>query len=469
METPSLSCFDEEDYALFLKTVTELPYLKKNPPKQEVLQEWYTNIMSAGTDSCGAPRYAGGWKNAVKHMGLGGSNMGTVLAWYRGDYNFFQSGQELYQQLRFEILPISDMAGLRLGKATEELNKELFHEKYKAVSVDDTLDAIRGAHFEHNEALRVTPDDIVVMPDGGLYIVDYKTVERGKPARNISDGYKAQLVQGMTIAELLGHHISGGIISYLDIPNMEAVAISMNREEMLSIRKEMDEAREVFWGHLVEAERPPYRTPFKAPSSVVVDDAVQKEIQNLDWELAYCKQGKKLFEERIENIQEKMEKLCIDANAESIPKLNGVSIKEQLTPESLIKVTTLYPNDFEQCCSKKFSFIIDPEEFLEKYKDLFPQEEMKKMVQTDIVYDAEASAKICQEKSIAAETFKTPSVRTKTTSEVKAVNEGLKNLIEDSLGATNSSHFHSESYGFLRKNFESELENKKNAKKSPKK
>lgn len=461
METSPLSCFDKEDYALFLKTVAELPYLKKNPPKPEVLQEWYTAIMSAGTDSCGAPRYAGGWKNAVKHMGLGGSNMGTVLAWYRGDYNFFQSGQELYQQLRFEILPISDMAGLRLGKATEELNKELFHEKYKAVSVDTILDAVRGAHFEHNEALRVTPDDIVVMPNGGLYIVDYKTVERGKPAKAISNSYKAQLVQGMTIAELLGHHISGGIISYLDIPNMEAVAISINREEMLSIRKEMDEAREVFWGHLVEAERPPYRTPFKIPSSVVVDDAVQKEIQNLDWELAYYKQGKKFFEEKIEDIQGKFEELCVDANAESIPKLNGVSIKNQLTPESLVKVTTLYPKDFEQCCSEKVSFVIDPEEFLKKYKDLIPQEEMKKVIQTDTVYDAEVAAKICQEKSIIAETFKTPSIRSKTTNEVKAVNKGLREHIENKLNSFD--------YGFLRENFEKELENKKNVKKSPKK
>lgn len=155
--------------------------------------------------------------HARRLMGIGGSEMGAVVSFYRGErHSGFQSVKEIVEGKLMKRLPQFENSHMRRGNALEALAREVYLRRYGAVIDHDAtaifLAARKAAGFE----FMVGNTDQIVIRNGKRILVDYKVPNTYSDI--VDFDYEVQLHHYATMAKIAGIRIEGLELVKLDLP-----------------------------------------------------------------------------------------------------------------------------------------------------------------------------------------------------------------------------------------------------------
>ncbi|NWD56910.1 YqaJ viral recombinase family protein [Pseudomonas veronii] len=155
--------------------------------------------------------------HAKRLMGIGGSEMGAVVSFYRGErHKGFQSVKEVVQGKLMMRLPDFENWHMRRGNTLEDLGRQVYLARHGAV-IDHAATALfiaarKAAGYE----FMVGNTDDIVIKNGKRILVDYKVPNVF--SETIDFDYEVQLHHYATIAKIAGIRLDGAELVKLDLP-----------------------------------------------------------------------------------------------------------------------------------------------------------------------------------------------------------------------------------------------------------
>ena len=180
--------------------------------------------------------------------GIGGSEMGPVVSWFRNEYHPFTQAADIVRG-KLMINPPGEPSGdTRRGVATEDMNRDLFREymakEHGAVPADDVLDAVHNVISTRNPWQVGNPDDAFWMPMEGmspgvrssaalgtLVMVDYKHPRQ--------DAFLDYVIFGKPFDYVVQLHHYSMLAQDAGLDPKRLMLVSMNSDEWRPIPSEL--------------------------------------------------------------------------------------------------------------------------------------------------------------------------------------------------------------------------------------
>lgn len=169
--------------------------------------------------------------HAKRLHGIGGSEMGALVSFYRGETSTgFSTITEVVEGKLMKRLPKFETSHMRRGNALEDLARQVFLKKsfgsidLAAMNALATANRLKGYEF-----MVGNPDDIVII-NGRRYVVDYKVPNTFSEA--IEFDYEVQVHHYATLAKFAGIRIDGLILAKLDMPPQLSEYLTNNLASM---------------------------------------------------------------------------------------------------------------------------------------------------------------------------------------------------------------------------------------------
>ncbi|WP_219096327.1 YqaJ viral recombinase family protein [Pseudomonas sp. UMAB-40] len=155
--------------------------------------------------------------HAKRLMGIGGSEMGAVVSFYRGErHSGFQSVKEVVEGKLMIRLPQYENFHMRRGNALEDLADAAYLKRYGAVVDHEATAIFRAARKAAGYEFLVGNTDKIVIKNGKRILVDYKVPNVFSDS--IDFDYEVQLHHYATMARIAGIRIDGLELVKLDLP-----------------------------------------------------------------------------------------------------------------------------------------------------------------------------------------------------------------------------------------------------------
>lgn len=183
-------------------------------PQLPVIEQNDANRWIEGISRYHAPRAS--W-HAKRLHGIGGSEMGAVVSFYRGEApTGFISATEVVEGKLMKRLPQFETFHMRRGNALEDLARRVFLKSSSAVIDHAATKALRTARKVPGYEFMVGNQDDIVLINGKRFVVDYKVPNTF--SESIEQDYEIQVHHYATQAKLAGVRVDGLILAKLDIP-----------------------------------------------------------------------------------------------------------------------------------------------------------------------------------------------------------------------------------------------------------
>lgn len=193
-------------------------------PQLPVIAQADANRWVEGITRYHGPRAT--W-HAKRLHGIGGSEMGALISFYRGETSSgFSTIKDVVEGKLMKRLPSFETFHMRRGNALEDLARQVFLKKSFG-SVDlAAMNALSVAKkLPGYEFMVGNPDDIVIL-NGKRFVVDYKVPNTFSDTIELD--YEVQLHHYATLAKFAGIRIDGLILAKLDIPPQLAEHLTKN-------------------------------------------------------------------------------------------------------------------------------------------------------------------------------------------------------------------------------------------------
>ena len=169
--------------------------------------------------------------HAKRLHGIGGSEMGALVSFYRGESSSgFSTIKDVVEGKLLKRLPSFETSHMRRGNALEDLARQVFLKKsfgsidLPAMNALATANRLKGYEF-----MVGNPDDIVMI-NGKRFVVDYKVPNTFSDA--IEFDYEVQVHHYATLAKFAGVRIDGLILAKLDMPPQLSEYLTKNLANM---------------------------------------------------------------------------------------------------------------------------------------------------------------------------------------------------------------------------------------------
>ncbi|WP_419629918.1 hypothetical protein [Thiolapillus sp.] len=204
--------------------------------------------------------------NALWHIrrltGWGGSEIGTLVANYRGMRSTFTSARDLVAQKLLMQPPQKADNLMRRGNLLEPVIAEIARRDFNATRDEESLNAIQAAmeaqQTGEHEWMRVYPDDVLLI-NGKRILTDYKAPTEAPTSLETSLEYACQLHQGAHLLLQEGIKLDGMAIFYYNHAKGEIMPVQVPWDQQLY--DDMLVAGDYYWDCVLKGELPPYITP----------------------------------------------------------------------------------------------------------------------------------------------------------------------------------------------------------------
>lgn len=193
-------------------------------PQLPVINQADANRWVEGITRYHAPRAA--W-HAKRLHGIGGSEMGALVSFYRGESSTgFSDAKEIVEGKLMKRLPQFETFHMRRGNALEDLARQAYLKSSSGVVDHQATAALRAAKSIPGYEFMVGNPDEIVLVNGKRYVVDYKVPNTFSDA--VEFDYEVQLHHYATLAKLAGVRIDGLVLAKLDIPPQMSEYLTKN-------------------------------------------------------------------------------------------------------------------------------------------------------------------------------------------------------------------------------------------------
>lgn len=324
------------------------------PDKKEFLNEWVPVLPQAQhiREEDAANWYDSAITNDPERFewhferlkGIGGSDIGEIVADYLGYENQFVNPLQIYRNKMMQGSVGEQNKMMRRGSYLEPVIQRIFHEDFNCKSRNDLINQINNIRSDNLYFLRANTDDVVEMNDGSVYIVDYKSSSVTPDFTTVQ--YGAQVHQyDLLLSEARQNEsdngaksVDGLLVAYFDYPNGTVQPIEVPYTPEIS--EAISEAGRQFWeDHVLKGVPPEQKAKEKVPAEYSQDEL-----------------------ETIKTVEEDMVKINILAKtAEEIKKEKQAELYGLTSRDS--EVTLKGANLPLQTCSTKVTQKIDYEKF----------------------------------------------------------------------------------------------------------
>lgn len=227
--------------------------------------------------------------HARRCRGFGGSDIGTLVRGLRGmPMDGFSTDREIVQSKLMLRSPDPQNGHTRRGTILEPLIRDLFLARYQAKARNDIVDAMQSYVSTKHPWLVGNPDEIAEMPDGSIWVIDYKsptpkTMDEYRSAGGISFDYSAQVHQMELIArEAANVEIAGRLLCSFDIMegDIDVRFVEYDPDLVADILR----AGDYYWNEFVMKGLVPAMAPDKEPLELT-DSRMQSSIEAMSEEL----------------------------------------------------------------------------------------------------------------------------------------------------------------------------------------
>lgn len=136
--------------------------------------------------------------------GIGGSEAGTVVHHFRGERGSFTNAHNLVLEKLLILAPQNSTPEMARGVRAEPWVQKIYQSQTGAVTDHASLDLLRSFRWDKVPFLAGTPDDFVLMREGGRRMVDYKA-----PSADVCSDYERNGISFDYVCQL--HHY--GVLS----------------------------------------------------------------------------------------------------------------------------------------------------------------------------------------------------------------------------------------------------------------
>lgn len=238
--------------------IESLITLTQTLPQADVIspahaERWASTVLNQDPD------------RAVWHVkrasGIGGSEIGALVADMRGDWSF-KSAHDIVAEKLLIYPPSLPNGPMLRGIRMETVLREMFHKKFSAAPREDMIELMSEGSVGGDLSWMVgSPDDVVEI-GGKIFIPDYKNPNAGAVSVYDRTGevpfeYVAQLHQYSMIAAQKGIQVAGMFLVSLDWDKWEIDVRLVEVDQNLT--SEILRAGDLYWNEYVMQKRLPER------------------------------------------------------------------------------------------------------------------------------------------------------------------------------------------------------------------
>lgn len=213
--------------------------------KEADARVWYQSVMKLDPERLG-------W-HIARLNGLGGSDVGEIVAWKLGVFNVFKTPRDIIDE-KLLRKPIQQQTKvMRRGTYLESVIQQFFLEDFNATSRTDLAKKIDAQTDPKHPWLRGNVDDVVEI-NGYIFVVDYKSPTKAK-ASDAALQYAGQVHQyGHLLGLATGEPAHSHIVASFDYAKGEVVPVEVpyDQEVMDAVLDGGDE----IWNHVLNGTHP---------------------------------------------------------------------------------------------------------------------------------------------------------------------------------------------------------------------
>lgn len=207
MSTPSFDAKAE------LRKLPQFPFIDERR-----IDKWIDRVMSIDPERIE-------W-HVRRLSGIGGSEIGVLVGALRGYYHPHSSDTELVGHKLLHVLPTEPNGDMLRGQVLEPVARDIYRKQIlerfpQAIPRDDIIENLGKFRDEKRPWLIGTPDEVMEVEPGKIWIIDYKCPTPDALAEYAISGvpfyYAAQLHHYRFIAQKMGYQIDGLQLASLDM------------------------------------------------------------------------------------------------------------------------------------------------------------------------------------------------------------------------------------------------------------
>lgn len=287
------------EFNVFLQEyVSKLP--QANHIKEEDAKVWY--------ESAKKNEPARFFWHYDRLFGLGGSDMGEIVAAYRGEYNMFKTPYDIIEEKLMRRPVGGSTKHTRFGTRQEQPLRETFQEEYGCASCHGLINQVDNFKTSKHVWMRCNVDDIVSM--GALavepkmqdvWLLDYKNKAIIPPEPTITERVQVHMYRKALVES--GYKGSVALlIVYMDYVNKESVPRLVDYDKDLEMQL-IDAGNDV-WQHVLNDTKPRIERTFGKPMVLSEDGKVK--VASLEERIAKAKVVADAAKKAADELQEQL-------------------------------------------------------------------------------------------------------------------------------------------------------------------
>lgn len=223
--------------------------------------------------------------------GLGGSDMGEIVAAYRGEYNMFKTPYDIIEEKLMRRTIGGGTKHTRFGTKMEPVTREMFQEDYGCSSREDLIHQVDSFTTPNIPWMRCNVDDIVGIgpldddpTKQDVWLLDYKNKAVIPPEPTITERVQVHMYRKAMVESGYQGNVAL-LIVYMDYVNKEPVPRVVDYDKDLEMQ--IIEAGNETWQHVLNDTKPKFER--KPGTALVLSEAAKEIVGPLEERLARMK------------------------------------------------------------------------------------------------------------------------------------------------------------------------------------
>ena len=274
--------------------------------------------------------------------GLGGSDMGEIVAAYRGEYNMFKTPYDIIEEKLMRRTVGNSTKHTRFGIKMEPVTREMFHEDYGCSSRKDLIQQVDNFTTPKIPWMRCNVDDIVgigplaadpKMQD--VWLLDYKNKAVIPPEPTITERVQVHMYRKAMVESGYQGNVAL-LIVYMDYVNKEPVPRVVDYDK--DLERQIIEAGNETWQHVLNDTKPRFARTTGTP--LVLSEAAKEKVAPLEESIARAKVIADAAKQQVDELQEKLVAIIKEEAGPGLLKSLQIPLA---TLSSMVKQTLIEP------------------------------------------------------------------------------------------------------------------------------
>lgn len=244
-------------------------------------------------------------------QGLGGSDMGEIVAAYLGEYNMFKTPYDIIEEKLMRRTISGGTKHTRFGTLMEPVTRVMFQEAYGCSSNDDLAHQLNNYRTTETPWMRCNVDDIVGIGPlaedpkrQDVWLVDYKNKAVIPPEPTITERVQVHMYRKALVESGYEGNV-GLLIVYMDYVNKEPVPKPVDYDRDLEIQ--IIEAGNDVWQHVLNDTKPKFER--KNSPILVLSEEAKEMVGPLEEQLTRAKVVAEAAKKTADQLQDKLTKI----------------------------------------------------------------------------------------------------------------------------------------------------------------